>query len=387
MMADRLTTRPEIFGYLLFSLLFWILDKKDLSNWRNLPNWMVIPMIMILWVNLHISFVFGVILVWIWMGSRLLASLRGSASDRGNPGDRYAPPAVELAMTAGAPVISTVVTVFNPAGLRGALMPLSIMKDYGYTIVENMTPFFLRAFKPQPEYWIYAGLTTAAVILALVTGKLGKFAGLAILVFSIFPLIAVRHLAFFALVTPVVLTPLIRRLLAKQGVSWSISGKFAKFPVLISGGLLIAALTNPIPLAYAKLPAVGLTEDKRHEQAMKFVKDHDLPRQGRGKQGKMWNNYDIGSYLEWAIPEHPTFVDGRPEAFPAGFFQETYIPMQESRQKWDEVVNQYDIQWVFAALTDATPWFGKWRQMIGGHEGWKVVYIDSATVILVKQDR
>jgi len=381
MMADRLTTRPEIFGYLLFSILFWILDKKDLSNWRNLPNWMLIPILMIIWVNLHISFVFGLILIWIWAGSQLLASLRGSVSDRGNLTDRHAPRrGGGLAMTATAiAAASTMVTIFNPAGWQGAVMPLAIMKDYGYTIVENMTPFFLRAFKPQPEYWIYAAILVITTIIFITSNK--KPSGFSILsfyLFSIFPLIAVRHLAFFGLIAPVILTPLLVGVSKGPTLAYAKVGPY-QISVLVAGGILFAALTNPVPLSYAKLPPLGLTIDKRHEEAVKFVKNHDL-------QGRMWNNYDIGSFLEWSLPEHPTFVDGRPEAFPAGFFQETYIPMQESREKWDEMAQTYDIQWAFVAVTDATPWFQKWRRMIQTHEGWKLVYIDKSTAILVRQD-
>jgi len=77
---------------------------------------------------------------------------------------------------------------------------------------------------------------------------------------------------------------------------------------------------------------------------------------------------------------------GRPEAFPVGFFRGAYIPMQESREKWDEMAQTYDIQWAFVALTDATPWFQKWRTMIQKNEDWKPVYIDDATAILARRD-
>ena len=357
MMADRLTTRPEIFGYLLFSILFWILDKKDLSNWRNLPNWMLIPILMIIWVNLHISFVFGLILIWLWTISRILKG----------------PTLPRQGRTLILPIISTLITLANPAGLRGALMPFSIMKDYGYTIVENMTPFFLRAFKPQPEYWIYATFLVVTTIMVIASNKRPSiFSILSFYVFSIFPLIAVRHLAFFALTAVVALSRLL------QGLTFA-SAKVRPYGLYVAGGLLLASLMNPVPLAYAKLPTVGLTVDRRHEAAVKFVKDHDL-------QGKMWNNYDIGSFLEWSLPEYPTFVDGRPEAFPVGFFRGAYIPMQESREKWDEMAQTYDIQWAFVALTDATPWFQKWRTMIQKNEDWKPVYIDDATAILARRD-
>ena len=351
MMADRLTTRPEIFGYLLFSIVFFILSR---SNIKCYITFYILPIIMLLWVNLHISFIFGLILIWLWAFSGLI---------------KKGPTILAI------PAISTIITLLNPSGLRGALMPLSILKDYGYTIVENMTPFFLSAFKPQPEYWIYGILLITTIVLFLFSPtKKNPFHLLTFLTFSLFPLTAVRHLPFFALVLPPVLTPLVAVKFrpAEQGPAPQ-----DKLHIIVIGVLLIIAITNPIPLAYGKLSPIGLVIDSRHNSAIEFVKQNSL-------QGPMWNNYDIGSYLELTIPEHKTFVDGRPEAFPVGFFRQTYIPMQEDKANWDLITTKYDIQWVFATLTDATPWFTKWWQMIQNHQGWRIVYIDNFSAVLVK---
>ena len=86
------------------------------------------------------------------------------------------------------PTISTLITLSTPPASRGALMPLSILKDYGYTIVENMTPFFLPAFKPQPEYWIYGTLLITTIALFLFSSaKKDPFHLLTFLTFSLFP--------------------------------------------------------------------------------------------------------------------------------------------------------------------------------------------------------
>jgi len=382
MMADRLTTRPEIFGYLFFSLVFLILSRSYIKCYIT---FYMLPVIMLLWVNLHISFIFGIILIWIWTAIKMFSyrssvisyrlqvnqlsvnQLKTESPKTGKPDTENRKLKTDNWAILAIPTISTLVTIFNPSGLRGALMPLSILKDYGYTIVENMNPFFLSAFKPQPEYWIYSlFLITTIVLFLFSTAQKNPFYLLTFLVFGLFPLIAVRHLPFFALAILPILTTLIPN-----------NGKFAKLPIIASFCLLIAALTNPIPLAYTKLPPVNLSADSRHDPAIEFVKQNNL-------KGAMWNNYDIGSFLEWTLPEQPTFVDGRPEAFPAGFFQEIYIPMQESQQKWDEVTATNDIQWTFVALTDATPWFTKWRQMTQVHQGWRIVYFDNFSAVLVK---
>jgi hypothetical protein len=52
-------------------------------------------------------------------------------------------------------------------------------------------------------------------------------------------------------------------------------------------------------------------------------------------KGPIFNNFDIGSYLIFrlynkSLPAgRQVFVDGRPEAYPASFFQITYILMQQ----------------------------------------------------------
>ncbi|MEK7111287.1 MAG: hypothetical protein AAB856_01700, partial [Patescibacteria group bacterium] len=371
MMADRLTTRPEIFGYLLFSLLFLLLNSSFQK--RHFSLFLASCSLLIaLWVNLHISFIFGLILIYLWSFSTLIK--KGPALRR-KAGPYQTIDAPSIPTILAIPTISTIITLLNPSGLRGALMPLSILKDYGYTIVENMTPFFLTAFKPQPEYWIYGTLLITTIALFLFSSaKKDPFHLLTFLTFSLFPLIAVRHLPFFALMVVPVLTPLIAVKFrpAERGPASQ-----DKLPIIASGCLLIAALTNPIPLAYGKLSPIGLAIDSRHNSAVEFVKQNN-------PKGKMWNNYDIGSFLEWAIPEHKTFVDGRPEAFPVGFFQKTYIPMQENKEVWDRVATDYDIQWIFAALTDSTPWFIKWWKMIQSHQDWRIVYIDNYSAVLVR---
>jgi len=369
MMADRLTTRPEIFGYLFFSLVFLILSRSYIKCYIT---FYMLPVIMLLWVNLHISFIFGLILIYLWSLSALIKKGLALAYAKARPYQAIVIPATSTILAI--PAISTLITILNPSGLRGALMPLSILKDYGYTIVENMTPFFLSAFKPQPEYWIYSILLITAFVLFLFSPtKKNPFHLLTFLTFSLFPLIAVRHLPFFALIMPPVLTPLLFSVLKGP----ALLSKAGPYPILTAGYLILAALTNPIPLSYAKLPPANLSAGSRHDQAIEFVKQNNL-------RGPMWNNYDIGSFLEWAIPGHKTFVDGRPEAFPAGFFRQTYIPMQENKDVWDRITADYDIQWIFAALTDSTPWFIKWRQMIQSHQGWRIVYFDNFSAVLVR---
>lgn len=385
MMADRLTLRPEIFGYLLFCLLFWKLDKYEerLPRRGLLAMTLTTSLIILVWVNLHISFVFGLVLIWIWGISKFTSNFMRSDLPGGQPTFKVGPLAIAI--------ISTLITLINPNGIKGALAPLNILKDYGYTVAENMTPFFMAQFKPQPEYWIY-GVLLAAVLLLWGINKLGPtnfcktkvrrvkiFEEITLMVFSIFPLMAVRHLPFFGLVIPILLTQILYGIRLPREVTGRYLPRNDSIVWIISGILIVLALINPIPLAYARLSPIGLTIDNRHELAIQFIKQNKI-------QGKMWNDYDIGSFLEWKLPEYKTFVDGRPEAFPVEFFENVYKPMQEKQEVWDRETEKYEVEWVFAALTDTTPWFQKWWMMIQIHPDWKIVYLDDYSAVLVKKN-
>lgn len=354
MMANRLTIRPEMFAYFLFVLLFWLLDA-DLSD-RRFPLFLAsCSLIIIVWTNLHISFIYGLLLICLWAVVHITKR-----------------PLAVISVV----VASILATLFNPNGLRGALMPFSILKDYGYPILENMSPFFLMSYYPQIEYIVYAFLLSTACIFFFLTRSLPSRFHLAIvLIFSFFPLIAIRHLPFFALMVPVVLVPMLLASTLFNNMLTAIPA----IPILLATGLAVAASVNPFPLAFVAQRPIRLDVDHRYDGAAMFVTQHKF-------HGHLWNNYDIGSFLEWTIPEHPVFVDGRPEAFPPNFFREIYTPMQRSQEVWDEKVDEYGIGWAVVATSDLGPGFEEWWKMIQHHEAWRIVYQDDFAAVLVRND-
>jgi len=51
--------------------------------------------------------------------------------------------------------------------------------------------------------------------------------------------------------------------------------------------------------------------------------------------GPIMNNFDVGGYLIYTLPANErVFVDNRPEAYPASFFKDTYIPMLSDDAVW-----------------------------------------------------
>ena len=102
-------------------------------------------------------------------------------------------------------------------------------------------------------------------------------------------------------------------------------------------------------------------------------------------KGPIFNNFDIGSYLDYRLfPNQRVFVDGRPEAYPASFFQEEYIPMQENPFIFKEKVKKYHINTIFFAHTDQTPWAEKFLKQITNSPDWIMIYLYYYFFILTK---
>jgi tetratricopeptide (TPR) repeat protein len=104
-------------------------------------------------------------------------------------------------------------------------------------------------------------------------------------------------------------------------------------------------------------------------------------------QGPVFNNYDVGSALIFGFKgREKVFVDNRPEAYSVSFFQDTYIPMQESALVWQNRLAEYKFNTIIFAHTDSTPWAKQFLTSIPSDNKWALVYFDRYYVVLVNKD-
>jgi hypothetical protein len=104
-------------------------------------------------------------------------------------------------------------------------------------------------------------------------------------------------------------------------------------------------------------------------------------------KGPIFNDFDIGSYLDYRLyPRTKVFVDSRPEAYPASFFQQTYIPMQQDPKIFAQEDEKYHFQSIFFSYTDQTPWAQAFMKRLVQNPQWQLVYVDTFSAIWVKKD-
>ena len=361
LLTYRTEIRPET-----ISALFIILTLLILTNTMRLPYKItLIFLLQMFWVNIHVFFVFGLLLSVTYLLTQLANRNYGGAR-----------------LTSIILMVQTIASFVNPYGLKGALYPLHIFTDYGYRIVENQTPFLLLKVIPSPIYYYLLAIGAAAILSIVFSIKSSIKNDLLITLVSIVFLVGslkmVRLIPYFGIFALLSLSyclyilnlkygDFLKRLLNKPLILISQGGVgFIVAFVLISSNLY-----NPFTnFGVGLMPGISKSAD--------FFKENNL-------QGPIFNNYDAGGYLIFYLyPGQKVFVDNRPEAYPSSFFKTEYVSMQENEAVWEKLNDRYNFNVIYFYRHDYTPWAQPFLISRLKDPTWVPVYVDDYALILVK---
>ncbi|GIW62135.1 MAG: hypothetical protein KatS3mg089_0987 [Patescibacteria group bacterium] len=356
---ERTDIRPEIFSFFFLSLFVTILFQYREQYTRLIL--LLIPL-EVLWVNTHIYFPIGILLITLFLIEEIYLKRKNLLNQH------------TLVLTVVL-IGAVMLLVLNPNGIKQALYPLNVFKNYGYTIEENQNPFLLQSlgFSKPSFFYLKISIFLLYLSLFLTIKKTRLIDWLLSISFTIIALLAVRNFPLFVFAT---LIPAARAL--SLSIDTILYKQMQKKIIYYLASIVVIILGLYQINSTAKILHFGYSMDLGAEQAANFLIKEKL-------KGPIFNNFDIGSYLEFRIyPKEKVFVDGRPEAYPASFFKDVYIPMQEDPQVFAEQDKKYNFNTIFFAHTDQTPWAETFLKAILSNPTWKVVYLDPYVIILVK---
>lgn len=357
---ERTDVRPEIFSFLFLSIFILILYKykEKFTKWIFL----LIPL-ELLWVNVHIYFPIGIVILGIFLIDNIFTNLLDRKTIINNC----------TGILVFIFVSSTLVTLLNPNGREGALYPLHVFQNYGYSIEENQNLIFLWEIisKKTILYFFMAIIITFSLLLINIK-KTKLIDWLIFIPFSILAILSIRNLPLFAIATFI---------LFSENLSFIFDKIFRSFNSKKISLVVLVVLIFWQTIQVSHIKGVGFGVVKGGQDGVDFFVKNNL-------KGPIFNNFDIGSYLEYRLyPKEKVFVDGRPEAYPASFFQKTYIPMQTDENKFNEIDKKYNFQTIFFSHTDQTPWAEKFIKLITHDRKWQIVYLDDYAIILSKNKK
>ena len=355
--------RPHIYTYLLTAA--WIALLEVVRAGKSQISW-TLPVMMLLWVNIHGMFILGLIILSIYLIGDLLE----------NPSLTWfnTKAARSLLIAAG---LSLIATFFSPSGSKiwEAIASLGSNAYITSRVPEYQSPNF-----HMPETWPFIVILLITVIgFARSTKKTSWTDLLMVVSFTGIALYTGRLIPLFA----IVVTPITAKALGDWTRSEFPNNRLSFLEENISR--INSTANGSIWIFTMVLIAAVLLRS-----------GHALDAEGRGnvfdqrffpveaaawleihpQEGHMFNHFDWGGYLLLKLwPNYQIFMDGHTHIYGEALTRE-YEQVVTLDDEWQKIFKQYNITW--AIIPPDWPLSKELRA-----DGWKIVYQDQTAAILV----
>jgi hypothetical protein len=371
LLVTRRVIRPELFSYFfggLFLQALWTYRYRGGGI-----RWLLgLPILMIGWVNLHIYFFIGIMLI----GVIFAEALAGFFFQRAHNS------ASQIRDLSVITALSLLATCVNPAGVKGALYPFLILREFEFPVMEGYSALALMAggfeFLPLIYFQIAFGLLCLSWLYVFFYDRASVTIsnGLLTVIFSAMAWMAVRNFPLFAYFTlPLIAVNLKNLSLVRKIIGSSMPRAFAM--VLLTSAVLV--LFSPKYFLGSGRGPVGIGLKEANHAASQFFVSENL-------QGTIFNNFDVGGYLIYHLfPKHKVFVDNRPEAYPASFFTDVYFPVLQHEAKWLEISNKFGFNVIVFNHHDRSTWSEDFIVRRVLDPLWAPVFFDEDIIVFVKR--
>jgi hypothetical protein len=354
--------RPQMLSFFLSVVILYLLY---LHKRRKIDRLWLIPIIMGVWGNLHAGFSIGFIF--------LLGSIAGEVLGHlFNPNSETVVPWTGVRKLALVTAVSVVALVINPYGLKMLAVPFQTVSIGALQnfIQEWNSPDF-----HQRQTWPFV------VLLLGLLGALGASkkrldwtdfvlsAGTAFMA-----LLAGRNISVFAVVATPVLTEHLDAVLTERG--WQIrpvrriTPRMARLNALLVGVVLLGAAAKVLVVLDNKT-VLQAQEDLLPVKAADYIRSAH-------PAGPMFNSYNWGGYLMFALPDYPVFVDGRTDLYGDKFLTDDYLKPATGDPSWREVFQRYGVNLVVVEKDSGL------ARALRNEPGWKLDYEDKMAVIFTR---
>ena len=344
--------RPQMISYLLLVLELALIHAGRTRN----PRWFLgLPLVFLLWINCHASFILGIVIAAVVLFSSFFEFEIGPLVRRGWEAERRR----MLAWSLGLSVIALFV---NPGGVRQILYPFD-------------TLFSMPGLMANVEEWSPLKVTEArgiglmavliCILLLAVTRKAELYLDELILL-ALGAWLAVGHIRML-IVFGILAGPILSRQLRNAWEGY----EFEKDRML-PNAVLIAAAAAGIFFAFPSRQNLELqVEAKSPVKALAYLRTNHV-------SGPMLNDYLFGGYLIWAAPEYPVMMDGRTDLYEWSGFLDEYGKWAMHESDPNALLTKYKVN--FCLLSQESTMI----RTLPSLPGWKQVYADRNSAIFMR---
>jgi hypothetical protein len=328
--------RPQTFAIVLFASSAWLVVTRTRGRRRL---WLV-PLITVLWVNVHGSFP----LVLVWLGVAMIDDLAG-----GRRGDAL--------VTASIAAVSVVAMSVNPFGLEIVTYVADLVTDP--VVSERVGEWGAPSLTTLTGLLFWTSLAGVVLVVARRHARLsvGSMVGLA--VFAVGAIVAVRGVVWWALAVPILMSPAVaaRDPVPETRPDRSVVG-FAIVAVLV--GLTVVGVVR----------GTHVDPRTRAPSMLSFAPGRlvDALRDTVPPGSRVFASQLHASWAEYAADGYLYAVDSRIELFPDRVWRE-YFAISDGREGWEVALDRSEVE---AVLLDPSQAPGLLVR-IGDDPGWRLV--------------
>lgn len=316
LVVPHVLPRPHILAIPVMT--YWTACLINAVEKHSKPPFYLLPL-MILWVNLHGSFVIGIAFSIFFAAEAIFYA----------PAESRKQFFSQWGIFILAAVICTAVT---PHGINGLLLPFQLNnQSYALSRVSEWASPNFHGFQPL-ELWLMSFLA-----LVLIQGiKLPLFRLVFLLGLLHLSLKHIRHACdLLSVLSPLVLaTPLAKHWHSEPEMS------FHEFRPKTYRGLLLLSVYFCGLFFY--LSNIKVIESEQNQQVQKVLQ---ILKPDQPHLGNVLNNYGVGDFLIYL--DYPTFIDPRAELYGDQFMKDYFaaIELVESPKKLEQMIEKYHIRW------------------------------------------
>lgn len=353
-MKSLMTPRPWLITILFFAVELLIIYRARTTEKERLL-WFL-PILFVVWANIHIQFVYGLAAVGLLFGEALLASCTKSL------GWNLVVPALSLRTLASVTLACVAATFLTPYHylLYDQVFSYMFVQVGAFQYLAELHPMFFRS----PGDWLVLAMTIFAAFALGWHRKWSPFSIMLLVIAAFVAFRARRDVWMIALVSLAIIGDTARSVLPNKVYDFS------------KGQLLVAALVSIAVLFFIgysrgidEKNLKSVVQDKFPVQAVNYIKNHRLP-------GPLFNHYDWGGFLLWSLPEIPVSMDGRTNLFGDRRIERS-LAAWDGRAGWESEPDLLKARLVIAEKSRPL------TTLLKSHAGFKVVYEDHNSVVFV----
>jgi hypothetical protein len=290
----RIVPRPAFFSIALFCLVLTRLFQAQRE--RSVQRLYCLPLVFLLWANLHIQFVYGVAAVALLLAANVTRQLMARMN---LAPDYLAPTGLASTPLAVIFVFCVLATIVGPYSyhLYGVIFRYSQAR-VPYEMVQELQPFRLRL----PGNYVQLLLAIAAFAAIGFRKQLDLFKLLLLALATVFAYRTMRDAWFQVTVAVACLADVAR---AHR------EAEQRRSPLQFAGVFAAVAL-----LLFLAAPRAGFNEPALERAlAGMFPVDAVHYLQQNPSPGPLWNIFDWGGFLAWYLPQYPVSIDPRTDLY------------------------------------------------------------------------